>query len=258
MIKRIAAVTAATVLIFVGGSREPEAERAEIIVAADDPGTAADRETKRETGTIEKDKEAEVNDTTGTETAVDRPDEGLGSASVADAGGDHGREEPAAAEGDGAGHTDVSGGEVSENDAGQAGTGDADNGQGYSDGAEIPDEAFEEDGGASGEDSGEDEVTEPVMEHLGDWTITGYCGCSECNGVWADGRTAYGEIPTAGHTIACNVLPAYTQVMINDTVYTVEDTGSTPYGDEWVDIYFNTHEEALNWGVKVLPVYLLG
>lgn len=125
----------------------------------------------------------------------------------------------------------------------------------------VPDGSEEHEDSVDG--SGETDVREEAIggssepEYLGNWCITAYCGCAECNGQWADGRTAYGEIPTAGHTVACNTLPAYTQVLIGDTVYTVEDTGYTPYGDAWIDIYFDTHEEAEAWGVQYLDVYIV-
>ena len=251
MFKRVAAVTAATVLIFVGGSREPETERAEIIVAAEDPGTAAGRETKREAGTIEKDKEADVNDTKGTQTAVDCPDKGLGSASVEGTGGNHGGEEPAAAEDDSAGYIDVSGGEIPENDAGQAGSGDADNGQGYSDGAEIPDEALEEDGGASREDSGE-EVSSWI--YYGNCHITHYCDCLECTGPWYGSPTASGAWPSAFWTVAAGEdLPFGTEVLIGEAVYVVEDRG-VDSGE--IDIFVGDHQLALDMGEYWTEVYV--
>lgn len=97
---------------------------------------------------------------------------------------------------------------------------------------------------------------EPALEYLGEWTITAYCSCSECCGSWGD-ATASGEPPISGHTVACNSLPFYTQVMIDGTTYTVEDTGSTPYGDAWIDIYFDTHEEALAYGLHTTSVYIV-
>ena len=42
--------------------------------------------------------------------------------------------------------------------------------------------------------------------------------------------------------------------MIGDVVYTVEDIGSTIVGNR-LDIYFSTHEEALNYGVQSVEVY---
>lgn len=97
---------------------------------------------------------------------------------------------------------------------------------------------------------------EPALEYLGEWTITAYCGCAECCGSWGN-ATASGEPPISGHTVACNVLPFYTQVMIDGVTYTVEDTGSTPYGDAWIDIYFDSHEEALVYGLHTTSVYIV-
>ena len=105
--------------------------------------------------------------------------------------------------------------------------------------------------------SGISDGSDPVLTYLGEWTITAYCPCSTCCGAWATGCTASGEPATAGHTVACNILPFYTHVMIDDVVYTVEDTGSTEYGDAWIDVFFNTHEEALAFGVQTKSVYLV-
>ena len=49
-----------------------------------------------------------------------------------------------------------------------------------------------------------------------------------------------------------------TQVMIDGNIYTVEDTGWSPYGDAWIDIYFDSHEVALCFGVQMKEVYLVG
>ena len=47
-------------------------------------------------------------------------------------------------------------------------------------------------------------------------------------------------------------VPLGTKLMINGTVYTVEDRG-TSYGH--VDIFFNTHSEALQFGSGYADVY---
>lgn len=97
---------------------------------------------------------------------------------------------------------------------------------------------------------------ESNLEYIGDWTITAYCSCVECCGSWGN-ATASGATPYSGHTVACNTLPMGTQVMIDDVIYTVEDTGWTPYGDAWIDIYFDTHEEALAYGMHTTSVYIV-
>ena len=100
------------------------------------------------------------------------------------------------------------------------------------------------------------EPEQPVLEYLGDWTITAYCPCAKCCGN-ETGMTS-SEVPAvSGHTVACNSLPAGTRVMIEGIIYTIEDTGSTPYGDDWIDIFFDTHEEAMAYGVQILSVYLV-
>ena len=45
-----------------------------------------------------------------------------------------------------------------------------------------------------------------------------------------------------------------TKLMINGHVYTVEDRG-TSYGH--VDIFMNSHSDALNFGVQYADVYLV-
>ena len=45
-----------------------------------------------------------------------------------------------------------------------------------------------------------------------------------------------------------------TKLLINGTVYTVEDRG-TPYGH--VDIFMDSHEEALQFGMSSADVYLV-
>ena len=102
------------------------------------------------------------------------------------------------------------------------------------------------------------EIHEDVGETyqcLGDWTITAYCPCAACCGQWATGWTASGTIATAGRTVACNCLPFGTRLLIGGQEYVVEDTGWSPYGEAWIDIFFNTHEEALAFGEKVMEVY---
>ena len=97
---------------------------------------------------------------------------------------------------------------------------------------------------------------ESNLEYVGEWTITAYCSCVECCGSWGN-ATASGVTPCSGHTVACNILPMGTQVMIDGIIYIVEDTGWTPYGDAWIDIYFDTHEEALAYGLHTTSVYIV-
>lgn len=90
-------------------------------------------------------------------------------------------------------------------------------------------------------------------EYLGNFTLTAYCNCASCCGT-AGNATASGVMPTSGHTVAMGGIDFGTKLLINGTVYTVEDRG-TPYGH--VDIYFDTHEEALQFGMSSADVYLV-
>lgn len=96
-----------------------------------------------------------------------------------------------------------------------------------------------------------------VPSYFGTCTITAYCPCEQCCGSYATGYTASGTIATAGRTVASNVFETGTRLVIGDHEYVVEDTGWTPYGDYWVDIFFDTHEEALAFGVKEMDVYVI-
>lgn len=90
---------------------------------------------------------------------------------------------------------------------------------------------------------------------LGTYRITHYCGCSICNGSWADSPTASGSYPVAGRTVAMADLPFGTKVEINGQIYTVEDRG-VPSG--CVDIYVDNHSEALNSGMYYAEVRVVG
>lgn len=90
---------------------------------------------------------------------------------------------------------------------------------------------------------------------------TGYCHCSKCCGQWSPevtGRaasTASGTTPTAGRTVAVDpdVIPLGSTVIIDGVSYIAEDTGSAVDGNV-IDIYFNSHSEACNWGVRYKEV----
>ena len=85
------------------------------------------------------------------------------------------------------------------------------------------------------------------------YKITAYCSCAKCCGK-ATGRTAMGTKATAGRTVAASGKFAFgTKLNINGHVYTVEDRGGAINGNK-IDIYVNSHAEALAWGVRYLPV----
>ena len=85
------------------------------------------------------------------------------------------------------------------------------------------------------------------------YKITAYCSCAKCCGK-STGRTAMGTKATAGRTVAASGKFAFgTKLNINGHVYTVEDRGGAINGNK-IDIYVNSHAEALAWGVRYLPV----
>jgi 3D (Asp-Asp-Asp) domain-containing protein len=91
----------------------------------------------------------------------------------------------------------------------------------------------------------------PDYTELGTYKLTAYCSCSKCCGK-SDGITASGTKATAGRTVAAKGFSFGTELMINGDTYIVEDRG---VGSGVVDIYFDSHEEALNFGVKYAKVF---
>lgn len=108
------------------------------------------------------------------------------------------------------------------------------------------------------------EVAEPVAEgqrSLGVFTITAYCGCEKCCGVYAENRGdvvtgALGVPLTANYSIAVdpNVISFYSTVYINGQPYVAHDTGGAIKGNR-IDIYMDNHQDALNWGVRTVEVF---
>ena len=85
------------------------------------------------------------------------------------------------------------------------------------------------------------------------YKITAYCSCSKCCGK-TNGRTASGTTATAGRTVAASSKFAFgTKLNIGGHVYTVEDRGGAINGNK-IDIFVNSHAEALQWGVRYLNV----
>ena len=86
------------------------------------------------------------------------------------------------------------------------------------------------------------------------YKVTAYCACSKCCGKYSSGYTASGTKATAGRTVAASSSFAFgTKLLINGKQYVVEDRGSAIKGNR-IDMYFNSHSEALAWGVRYLPV----
>lgn len=100
-----------------------------------------------------------------------------------------------------------------------------------------------------------------------DFKATAYCSCRKCCGKWANNRpidnngkqivtTASGERAVEGVTIAADwsVLPKGTQVEIQGMgTYTVQDKGGKIKGNR-IDIFFENHSTALQFGVQNVKV----
>ena len=86
---------------------------------------------------------------------------------------------------------------------------------------------------------------------------TAYCSCTKCCGK-SDGITASGVKAKANHTIAVDkrIIPLGTVVLINGKQYVAEDTGSAIKGNR-IDIYFDSHEQALKWGRQQIEIEVL-
>ena len=92
------------------------------------------------------------------------------------------------------------------------------------------------------------------------YKVTAYCPCEKCCGDQADGITASGKPVTynEGRFVAADAsLPFGTMVSIPG--YTTEshvpvlDRGGAIKGGR-IDVFFPTHREALEWGVRTLWV----
>jgi len=95
------------------------------------------------------------------------------------------------------------------------------------------------------------------------WKISGYCSCSVCCGRFSDGITASGKKVKVG-MVANNWLPFGTKVFIEGLgEFTVEDRGSKKYFGtkkekrKCIDVYFDSHKEAKELGVKFLKVEVI-
>ncbi|MGN1155999.1 MAG: 3D domain-containing protein [Agathobacter sp.] len=113
-------------------------------------------------------------------------------------------------------------------------------------------------------------ITEPqeTFVSLGEYKLTAYCPCTKCCGKWGENRptdangnlivvTASGRYAKANWTVAADtsVLPFGTRIYINGYEYEVQDRGGAVKGNR-IDIYFDDHQEALNFGVQYAEVMI--
>ncbi|MGD8787818.1 MAG: 3D domain-containing protein [Phycisphaerales bacterium] len=89
--------------------------------------------------------------------------------------------------------------------------------------------------------------------------VTAYCPCPICCGEYSDGMTACGHIIKPGDTFVAAdgrysfgtkmLIPGYS----NSQPVKVLDRGGAIKGNK-LDVFFATHQEALEWGVRHLDV----
>jgi len=98
---------------------------------------------------------------------------------------------------------------------------------------------------------------EPTPETM-TFIATAYCSCVECCGK-SDGVTASGVIAKQGVTIAADwkVLSRGTVVYIEGVgTRTVQDKGGAIRGNK-IDIYFDSHEDALEFGRRTVKLTII-
>ena len=106
-----------------------------------------------------------------------------------------------------------------------------------------------------------DKPEKPELVSLGVYTITAYCPCERCCGKDPSdplyGITATGAMATEGRTIAVDpeVIAYGTTVYIGGQAYVAEDCGGGIRGRQ-IDMFFDSHEDALQWGVQEREVWI--
>ena len=103
---------------------------------------------------------------------------------------------------------------------------------------------------------------EKEVEHTPEYTemkviATAYCPCIECCGK-DDGITATGVKAKSRHTIAADpeFLPYGTELLFDCNTWVVEDCGGMIKGKNRIDIFFDTHEEALKFGRQEFSIWV--
>ena len=90
------------------------------------------------------------------------------------------------------------------------------------------------------------------------FVITAYCPCYDCSGKWGN-STSTGVVATQGRTIAVDptIIPYGTKVEIDGVgVRIAEDCGGAIKGNK-IDLYFDNHQDAINWGRQTREVAIL-
>lgn len=100
------------------------------------------------------------------------------------------------------------------------------------------------------------------LTYLGSFRITHYCHCTKCCGVWGSDDPNYAAHGASGlplvsdYSVAVSVaqIPYGTRLMINGREYVAADCG---VGNNCIDIYRKTHDQALAGGMYYADVYII-
>lgn len=103
----------------------------------------------------------------------------------------------------------------------------------------------------------ENEETENEKPIVKEYVVTAYCPCMKCCGK-TDGITASGVKAREGITVAMNKsIPFGTKIYIDGVgERIVQDRGGSIKGNR-IDLYFDSHQEALNFGRQTKQVKIL-
>ena len=113
------------------------------------------------------------------------------------------------------------------------------------------------------------DVSKLRMRPEGTFTVTAYCSCKECCGTSKANRpkihgkrrilTASGMLAHQGITVAVdtNVIPMHSKILIQGVgIRIAQDRGGAIKGKK-IDLYFNDHDEAIEFGKQSRKVWLL-
>lgn len=107
--------------------------------------------------------------------------------------------------------------------------------------------------------------TNPKPDLIGEFTVTAYCSCEICCGEWSNPEaptTASGTIANSSRTVGAdwNVIPEGTEIYIEGIgKRTIEDKPANwiieKYDGMILDLYFDSHEDALLFGKRTAKVW---
>ena len=97
-------------------------------------------------------------------------------------------------------------------------------------------------------------VAGPGTEAWASYVVTAYCPCEKCCGKWSDGYFANNEPVSFPAIAAPPNIPCGTRINVPGYgVAVVKDRGGAIKGNK-LDVYFPTHDAALEWGRQVLDI----